>query len=216
MLIKYFIGIPVLLSLISFYFKLNYPIDNDRKMQELKNAINVQKYKIPGMKDNYDFYKIRNPIFGYDQINIFCKESQLDTKTVIDHFDSIEYLNYLYKEEYKMIKEKIIYILIYQVIAFSFFLILLIVTFKYLEYKSLNMIPLISLIILTIILLFLIINFARLNIINKVIEGKYVLDLRFIKLNIHKMQIMMKLEEDTNTLSHECDQMIDDCRTKKE
>jgi len=205
----------VLLSLLSFYFKLNYPIDSDLKMQELKNAIITQNEKIPDLKNHYDFYKIKNPIFGYDQINIFCNNEQLDTQTVIDHFNSIEYMNYLYKEEYTMIKEKIVCILVSQMFAFSFFLILLIITFRYLENKSLSIIPLISLIILTIILLFLIINFARLKIINKVIEGKYKLDLRFIKLNIHKMQKMLKLEEETNNLSYECGQLIDDCAKKE-
>ena len=183
-------------------------------MQELKTAIAVQKEKIPDLKQHYDFYKIKNPVFGYDQINIFCNYEQIDTKTVIDHFNSIEYMNYLYKEEYTMIKEKIICVLVSQMFAFSFFLILLIITFRYLEYKSLNIIPLISLIILTIILLFLIINFARLNIINKVIRGKYKLDLRFIKLNIHKMQNMLKLEDETNNLSYECGQLIDNCAKK--
>jgi hypothetical protein len=187
-------------------------------MQELKDAINIQKEKLPELSENNDYYKITNPIYGYDHIQVIVKtKEQADTKTVIDHFNHINYLKELNNQEFDAIRRTVLNWIIGLIITICFFFIILMVTFRYLEVKSLSIIPLFSLIIITCSILVVVINFSRLHIINKVISGEFKLDFRFIKLCIIKTKKTLENEEkiDTSGLFFECGQLAQECGNKK-
>ena len=72
-------------------------------MEELKKAINAQKQIPQEMKEKNDFYKIKNPIYGYEHIHIFCRNEHLQTKKSpvnayrkrgYTYFDNCEQLKY--------------------------------------------------------------------------------------------------------------------------
>ncbi len=92
-----------------------------------------------------------------------------------------------------------------------FFLLLLIITFKYLEVSSLSMIPLISLFVITTALLILILNILRVKVINKVINKEYIINQKILKLYIYKNKQLENIEEKKG-LFYECSQLPDECR----
>lgn len=187
----YFIAVPVLLALISFVLKMKYPIDSELKMLKLKNAIRLQNQKVPEMKERVDYYKVNNPIYNTTHIQIFCKnENQKHSKIVADHFYDLEYLNLILKGDYSEIKKTLIKLVICFFVVFVIFFVVLIFTFKYLEIKSLSLIPIFSLFIVTISLLMLLINIARYIVISKVINKEYIIDEKYIMLYIYQMKYL--------------------------
>ena len=180
----FFIGIPVLLAFISFIFKMKYPIDSEQKMIVLKSSIKIQNEKSIELQERVDYYKIQNPIYNKNHIQIFCKtQNQMNSKILADHFYNIEYLKLIQKGDYELVRTKLIGILLFLLSIALFSTITLIFTFKYLEIKSLSLIPLISLFIITISVSFLIINFMRLRIITRVIANEYHIDNNFMFTN---------------------------------
>jgi hypothetical protein len=110
------------------------------------------------------------------------------TIIVADHFYSINYLEQLADRNYTSVRN---YLVIYIVICAGIFcgcLAVLIVTFKFLEIKSLSMIPLLSLIALTICAALFIIQIMRLMVINKVISGEYDISDSLLRLIIFKIK----------------------------
>jgi len=210
----YFIAFPVLLALVSFALKTKYPIDSDLKMLKLKNAIKLQNEKASELKERVDYYKIHNPIYNTTHIQIFCKtESQTDSKIVADHFYDIEYLNLFLKGDYEQIKKGLVKLIIFMFILFASFLVILIFTFKFLDRKSLSLIPIISLFIVTISITLLFINIARYKVINKVIEKEYIIDEKYIMLYIYQMKTINESSflEEGEGLTGECVRLSDDC-----
>ena len=120
---------------------------------------------------------------------IICKNKlQEQTKMVSEHFYNIEYLTELYEENYEALKKTLVWLLVLLSILIVIFLTVIIITFSYLENKSLSLIPLFSLIILTIIISLFLINVLRLKVIEKVIDGRYKLDRKFIFLVLYKLK----------------------------
>ena len=94
------IGVPVLLSIISFYLKSKYPID-EKKMSALTKTIVFQNLKIKEIKDNVNFYLIKNPVYGNEQIQIIPKtEVEKNTMFVAEHFLNEDYLQKLSKGDF--------------------------------------------------------------------------------------------------------------------
>jgi hypothetical protein len=187
-------------------------------MQELKQAIKLQREKLPEIRDHNDFYKITNPIYGYEHIQVILKDQdQINTKIVVDHFNNMSYLKQLDNKEFGIIRGTILSWIIGFVVTIIFFFVILLVTFRYLEVKSLSIIPLFSLIIITCAILTLVINFSRLSVINKVIAGTYKIDHRFLKLCIHRAKKQFENEErnDRSGLFFECGQLSEECTNKK-
>ena len=186
----YFIAIPVLFTILSFYLKFSFPIDSELKMLRLKTAISLQKEKVELLKERCDLYSIKDPIYNDRYlIHIFVKnEMQAKSKIVSDHFYSKEYINLLIQGKYQDIKRKLIGLIIIWGSIFSFFLGILFLTFKYLSGNSLSLIPLISLFVVTFALCFIILNSIRLNVINKVISEQYIMDINYLKLVLFKIK----------------------------
>lgn len=180
-------------------------------MDNLKASIELQREKAPSLK-SLNFYKIKNPIFGSTHIHIFCNNlKEEETKIVADHFYDLQYLEMLNRGEYDFIKNKLIHVIFAWLGVLIFFVLVLIITFKYLERKELSFIPLVSLIVLTIALLFLILNLLRLKVINKVIDNKYCIDSKLLKLYIYRFSKLEKYEEEDSGVKYECGKLADEC-----
>jgi hypothetical protein len=193
---------------------MKYPIDSDLKMLKLKNAIRLQNLKVPEMKERVDYYKIHNPIYNTTHIQIFCKnQNQKHSKIVADHFYDLEYLNLILKGDYCQIKKTLIKLILCFFGVFVFFFVLLIFTFKYLETKSLSLIPIFSLFIVTISLLMLLINIARYIEISKVINKEYIIDEKYIMLYIYQMKYLKESanKDEGEGLTGECGRLAEDC-----
>lgn len=158
-------------------------------MNKLRLSIIKQKEKYSELSKTYDFFTIKDPIFDTIHMNIICKNKlQEQTKMVSEHFYNIEYLTKIYEENYEELRKKLVWVLILLSILIVIFLSIIVVTFSYLENKSLSLIPLISLILLTIILTLFLINILRLKVIDRVIDGRYLLDKKFIFLILYKLR----------------------------
>lgn len=192
---------------------MKFPIDSDEKMANLKQAISIQNIKAKNLKNKVDFYKIKDPIYENYHIQIFANSrSQIQTKIVADHFYNVEYITLLNRNEYGKIKNNLIGSLIICCIVLSFFTLILGVTFRYLEVKSLSLIPLFSLIVITVALVLLIINIIRLNVINKVISGEYMIDQKYIYLYLYKIKKMEHDLAEKEGLGYECGKLAEECR----
>lgn len=210
----YFIAIPILICLISFYLKMNYPIEDDNMMNKLKNAIMIQKLKVSELKKkDIDYYKIANPIFNYDQVQIFQKNDlHINSKIVADHFDDEMYIDLLIKSNYQKVKSKLNTIIIWLIVLLAIFSTILVFTFKFLEQSSLSLIPLLSLFIITFVIVFLIINVIRHKIINKVISGEYELDSDYLMLYLFKLKTSKQFPDDKSGIIYECGKLFEECK----
>jgi hypothetical protein len=158
-------------------------------MNKLRLSIAKQKEKYEELSQTNDFFTIHDPIYDTINMNIICRNDlQKQTKMVAEHFYNVEYLTKIYEENYRELKIKLIWIIILLSILIIIFLSVIIVTFSYLENKSLSLIPLFSLIILTIIFSLFLINFLRLKLIDKIIDGRYKLDKKLIFLMLYKLK----------------------------
>ena len=218
----YLIGFPVLLSIISFYLKSKYPID-EKKMNALTKAIAFQNIKITQIKERVHFFKIKNPIYSNEQIIILPKtQVEKQTQVVIEHFLSEDYLIKFVNKDYNGIYKVKFIILCIWFGVFVLFTVVLGVTFKYLEKTSLNLFPLFSLIIVTLAVCFVILNIIQLRIIAKVRKGEIELDTMLVKLFLYKIQREKITEINVNGtangkdgdggLETDCVNLINECK----
>lgn len=217
----YLVGIPVLLSVISFYLKTQYPID-ENKMHNLTKSISFQKIKIDEIRSKVNFYKIRNPIYGTEQVQIIVNTPiEKSTKYLAEHFYNEEYLKQFIDGDLKSVfKVKIVYMTIWFGV-FSVFMFVLIMTFKYLQVVSLNLFPLFSLLIVTISILFFILNVIQVVVLRKYMKGEEKYSKDFMKLFLYKYQREANTEVSSQTkeknsedmtLADECTKMLSDCK----
>ena len=110
----------------------------------------------------------------------------------------------LYRSDFTELRRKVIQLIVISIFISLFFLCLLIITFRYLQIKSLSIIPIFSLLILAGAIVILTLNFIRLNIVNSVISGDLKINKKFLRL----LMICFKAEEiqDTSTLHKECEE----------
>jgi hypothetical protein len=183
-------------------------------MEKLKNAIVVQNLKVSELKKkDLDYYKIVNPIFNYEQVQIFLKnEIQKNSNIVADHFDDIEYINLLIKSNYQKVKSKLNRIIVWLIALLSIFTAVLVFTFKFLDGNSLSLIPLFSLFIITFAIVFLIINIIRYKVINKVISGEYELNTDYLLLYLYKMKKSKQNQKEKFGLIYEIGKLFEECR----
>lgn len=181
-------------------------------MSKLRISILKQNQLFQELSERLDYYTINDPIYNSKHINVVVKtKRQEHSKIIVDHFYSRKYLTEIYEGNFLAVRKSLVWMLICLSILIAILLAILIITFTYLENKSLSLIPLFSLIIITILILFLTINIIRLKVINKFINQEYEIDRKFVYLCIYKLSI--EEQEDTNFsgLSDECTRLKDDC-----
>jgi hypothetical protein len=168
---------------------MKFPIDSEKKMTNLRNCIAVQNSKSNEIFLRNDYFKIMNPIFNKDHVQIVCKnQRQQSTKIVADHFNNLTYLDWLLKADYKSVKKWVSLVLVFEIFLIILLFVVILMTFKYLEIKSLSLIPIFALMSMTVTLLFAIVSSTRLNIINKVISGEYEIDEKYLTLYIYQFK----------------------------
>jgi hypothetical protein len=175
-------------------------------------SIQKQNEKLSELSLNNDYFTIIDPIYNSEHINVIVKNKKQEfTKMIVEHFYSKKYLKQLYEGNYSELKKSIVWILVALTIFIVVLVSILIVTFTFLENKSLSLIPLFTLIVITIIITFFIINIMRLRVIDKVINLDYEIDKKYVFLSIYKL--LKEEKEDTPIfgLADECTRLKDDC-----
>jgi len=181
-------------------------------MTRLRMSIQKQNEKFSELSNNNDYFTIIDPIYNSQHINVVVNgKKQEFTKMIVEHFYSKEYLTELYEGRYYEIKKSVVWILISLSILIVLLLAILIITFTYLENKSLSLIPLFTLIVITIVITFFIINIKRLTVIEKLMNNEYEIDRKYVFLSIFKL--LKEEKEDTPIfgLADECTRLKDDC-----
>lgn len=184
-------------------------------MNKLSKAISLQNTRVKELKEKFDFYKIPNPIYGNEEIQIFTKTPlQIQTQFVAEHFLDEDYLTNLAHLDFQAVKKSKLIILSIWIGVFAIFTFVLGMTFKYLEVTSMNLFPLFSLIIITIAFCFIILNIIQLCLICKCIKGNYQLDQKLMRLFLYKEKKQLQKEQSKpdEGLKYECNNLVKDCK----
>ena len=191
----YSIGVPVLLSLISFYLKTFYPI-TEAKMKKLTYDIKLQHIYFEKMKDKVNYYYITNPIYEIKQLQVnSLTDIQKDTQFLAEHFYNEEYLNDLVKgNTHAVYKAKLCIIGVWGGICLACF-ILLCITFQYLEDNNLSLFPIFFIILMTIGFALILLNVIQIFVLKKYMNLEKLYDKEFLKIFIHKIKLNKKENE---------------------
>lgn len=187
-------------------------------MDKLSKSISIQNSRVEELKEMYDFYKIPNPIYDNEEIQIFTKSPlQVQTQFVAEHFLDEEYLENLTRLDFQAVRKSKLIILSIWLGVFAIFAFVLGMTFKYLEVTSMNLFPLFSLIIITIAVCFIILNIIQLCLICKCIKGDYQIDQKLMKLFLFKerKQLQKEASKSEEGLKNECNSLSNDCKKNK-
>ena len=185
-----FAGIPMILCVVSYFFKLQFPI-KDEINEKIKKGIEIQKSEFDKMqKENINFYKLYDPVYERKYVGIIPNTDEINpknsvkTKDFLNHFISYRFLFLIYNGELLTLKRilKAIVILSLALSLFSF--ILLLYTFEYLSEQKYSFIPIADIFLLTTLIITIILFLLKLNALNKVIDGEFELDKKMVKLVI--------------------------------
>ena len=192
----FFTAVPIALALISFLFKLKYPIKNDGIMYQVKQGVDVQKDKIEMLiAGNFDYYEIIDPVYNKEHINLIISgELQRDTKTLADHFNSVESLALLYNDKLEKIQVKVKSIILISFVAFITSLVTLFYTFGFLSDQKYSFIPITAVFLISLSLITMALYFIKYKVITKAIKGEMRIDKRLLKLIIYQ-----KIQNEKNT-----------------
>ena len=185
-----FAGIPMILCVTSYFFKLQFPI-KDEINEKIKKGIELQKMEFDKMKkENINYYKLYDPVYDRKYVSIipntdeYNPKNSVQTKDFLNHFISYRALFLIYNGELNSLK-KILKAVIILSSAFSLFsFIVLLYTFEYLSEQKYSFIPITDIFILTALIIIIILFFLKLNALNKVINGEFELDKKMVKLFI--------------------------------
>ena len=185
-----FAGIPMILCVVSYFFKLQFPI-KDEINEKIKKGIELQKSEFEKMKrDNINFYKLYDPVYDRKYVSIIPNTDEYNpknsvlTKDFLSHFISYKALFLIYNGELKQLKKLLKAVIILSAALSLFSLILLLYTFEYLSEQKYSFIPISDIFVLTALLIVIILFFLKLNALNKVIDGEFELDKKMVKLFI--------------------------------
>jgi len=186
----FFIGCPVLFSIISLYIKSTYPISHNSQLTLIKETISYQKAHYPSLAQNNDYIEIPDPIYTSKRfIFIFKNSNDLnESKTIelCDIFDSKHELNYLYLNKFNDLKSTITIKIIVYTISIAVLFVLEVLTFGLLSNKALSIFPVITLLVISILIIFLIYEAVKLKMIENVIAQSFVLNYDMINLITYK------------------------------
>ena len=182
--------VPMILCVVSFFYKLKFPIKDEINAQ-IKKGIELQKSEFEHMKkSNVNYYKIYDPVYDRKYVNFISNTDEFDannsikTKDFLSHFYSYRFLFLIYKGELKELK-KILQAVIILCSAFGFFsFLILLYTFEYLSEQKYSFIPITDIFVLTAFIIAIILFILKLNALNKVINGEFELDKKMVKLFI--------------------------------
>ncbi len=184
-----FAVIPIILSIISFYYKTGYPINEDQNTL-IKNGIDIQKKNFDLMKrDKINYYKIKNPVYNVEHINIIPNTSQvvinsIKTKDLCEHFNGKKDLMMIYNDNLELLKKKILRKIIIGLFLCFIFFVLILYSFKLLGNQKYSFIPIADVFTITFLIILVIFWILKIIALNKAIYNEFIIDKKFVKLFI--------------------------------
>ena len=184
----FFSVVPIALALISFLFKLKYPIKNDGIMYRVRQGIDIQKEKIESLKSgNFDFYEITDPVYNKELINLVIEgPMQRDTKKLADHFNNVEQLSMIYNDKMESIQIRVKAIILISLVCFILSLVTLFYSFGFLSDQKYSFIPITAVFLISLSLIAIALYIIKYKVITSAIEGEIRIDKRLLKLIIYQ------------------------------
>jgi MFS family permease len=182
--------VPMILCVLSFYYKLKFPI-KDEINEQIKNGIELQKSQFDLMKkDNVNYYKIYDPVYETKYISVipntdeFNVKNSIKTKDFLNHFISYRFLFLIYKGELKELKKILKAVIVICSALGMISILILLYTFEYLSEQKYSFIPITDLFVITALVIIIILFYLKLSALNRVLDGEFELDNRLVKLFI--------------------------------
>lgn len=145
----YFIIFPILLSIFSLIIKAYYPI-TDQRMSKITTAIRRQNSVLKVLEQKYDFYFYTNPIYNCREIQVLPKtEEEKNTEYLALSFYSEDSLRLLSYGDMKSVFRRKRLGLIIWICIFIINVVLLGVTFQFLDNSGLSLFPILFLLIIS-------------------------------------------------------------------
>ena len=179
-----FAVVPIFLSIISFWFKLKYPI-NEKCNNEIKEGIEKQKNKFSMMKLNkISYYKLTDPVYNTPHVNIIINtdRNSLKTKDLCGHFNNKKDLIMIYNNDLENIKKSLMKELIGFIILTLVFIVLIFFNFNLLSNQKFSFIPIADVFVITCLVIFVIFWILKIWAINQAIKREFIVDKNLVKL----------------------------------
>ena len=181
-----FAVIPIFLSIISFWFKMKYPISEKGNMQ-IKEGIEIQKNKFSLMKRNkISYYKLTDPVYLTPHMNIITnnEKNSLMTKDLCEHFNSKNDLLLIYNNELDKLKNNLMKELGVFLGLTCVFFVLIFFNFNLLSNQKYSFIPIADVFVITFLVIFVIFWILKILSVNQAIKKEFILDKKLVKLII--------------------------------
>ena len=195
-----FAVVPIIISIISFIYKIRYPINEECNIL-IKKGIEIQKNNFDLMKRNkINYYKINDPVYNVEHVNIIPNTSEiihnsLMTKDLCEHFNNKNDLMMIYNGNLELLKKKIMRKIIIGLFLCFIFFVLILCSFQLLANQKLSFIPIGDVFALTFMIILVVFWTLKIVTINKGIEKEYIIDKKLVKLFIFYKQINKHIEE---------------------
>ena len=183
-----FAVIPIFLSIISFLYKMKYPI-SDNLNKEIKKGIEIQKNKFSSMKRNkINYYKLIDPVYKNPHVNIIINNENgkniLMTKDLCEHFNDRKDLLLIYNNNLEQLKNKLIKELSGFIVLTTIFFVLIFFSFNLLSNQKYSFIPIADVFTITFLIIFDIFWILKISAVNQAIKKEFIVDKKFVKLFI--------------------------------
>ena len=183
-----FAVIPIFLSIISFLYKMKYPI-SDNSNKEIKKGIEIQKNKFSSMKRNkINYYKLIDPVYKNPHVNIIINNENgkniLMTKDLCEHFNNRKDLLLIYNNNLEQLKNKLIKEFSGFIVLTTIFFVLIFFSFNLLSNQKYSFIPIADVFTITFLIIFDIFWILKISAVNQAIKKEFIVDKKFVKLFI--------------------------------
>ena len=181
-----FAVIPIFLSIISFWFKMKYPI-SEKGNTQIKEGIEIQKNKFSLMKRNkISYYKLTDPVYLTPHMNIITnnEKNSLMTKDLCEHFNSKSDLLLIYNNELDKLKSNLMKELGVFLGLTCVFFVLIFFNFNLLSNQKYSFIPIADVFVITFLVIFVIFWILKILSVNQAIKKEFILDKKLVKLII--------------------------------
>ena len=181
-----FAVIPIFLSIISFWFKMKYPI-SEKGNTQIKEGIEIQKNKFALMKRNkISYYKLTDPVYLTPHMNIITnnEKNSLMTKDLCEHFNSKNDLLLIYNNELDKLKSNLMKELGVFLGLTCVFFVLIFFNFNLLSNQKYSFIPIADVFVITFLVIFVIFWILKILSVNQAIKKEFILDKKLVKLII--------------------------------
>ena len=181
-----FAVIPIFLSIISFWFKMKYPI-SEKGNTQIKEGIEIQKNKFSLMKRNkISYYKLTDPVYLTPHMNIITnnEKNSLMTKDLCEHFNTKSDLLLIYNNELDKLKSNLMKELGVFLGLTCVFFVLIFFNFNLLSNQKYSFIPIADVFVITFLVIFVIFWILKILSVNQAIKKEFILDKKLVKLII--------------------------------